>query len=172
MAATVMAPARHRDHQRHHHRLDVQTMTTTTTTTTTTFEDAREGDMEFDMLFEPEESGRDAEAEAAEAEARAARDRARAGFDAGSGGIRCARLLCAPRGEKALRALRALKRLKREVGSEEGEDLFKDDSRRAHVRESGLEALATVLRSYDPSAFGGLEQARSALPNADSEAVQ
>ena len=171
MAATVMAPARLRDDQRHHHRLDVQTMTTTTTTTRRTFEDAREGDMEFDMLFEPEESGRDAEAEAAEAEARAARDRAREGFDVGSVVIRCARLLCAPRGEKALRALRALKRLKREVGSEEGEDLFKDDSRRAHVRESGLEALATALRSYDPSAFGGLEQARSALPNADSEAI-
>ena len=80
MAATVMAPARLRDDQRHHHRLDVQTMTTTTTTTTT-FEDAREGDMEFDMLFEPEESGRDAEAEAAEAGPRARGVRRRLGGD-------------------------------------------------------------------------------------------
>lgn len=160
--------------------LTVQTVPPTTTTTTSapstppmrspTFEEALEGDMEFDMLFEHEESGRDAEEEA-EAEARAARERAREGFDVGSVVIRCARLLCAPRGEKALRALRALKRVKRELASEEGEDLFKDDSRRAHVRESGLETLATALRSYDPSAFGGLERARSALPNADSEAL-
>ena len=35
--------------------------------------------MEFDMLFEPEESGRDAEAEAVGAEARAARTAAARG---------------------------------------------------------------------------------------------
>jgi len=163
----------------------VPTMTTTTMTTTSapstppmrspTFEEALEeapeGEMDFDMLFEHEGPGREAEAEAEAEAARAARERAREGFDVGSVVIRCARLLCAPRGEKALRALRALKRVKRELASEEGEDLFKDDSRRAHVRESGLETLATALRSYDPSAFGGLERTRSALPNVDSEAL-
>ena len=48
MAATVMAPARHRDHQRHRASSSPMfaSMTTTTTTTTTTFEDAREGDMD------------------------------------------------------------------------------------------------------------------------------
>ena len=104
-----------------------------------------------------------AEAEAAEAsggaEERAGED---GGFDVCAVLVRCARLMCAPRGERARAALRALRRAAAELGPE----AFKDDSRRARVRETGLDTLAETLTRNEPRLFARLERASSETPRA------
>lgn len=88
------------------------------------------------------------------------RTEADVGFDVCSVLIRCARVMCAPRGERARMALRALRRAATELGAE----AFKDDSRRARVRENGLDTLAETLVRNEPKIFARLERASSETP--------
>lgn len=121
-------------------------------------------EMDFDLLFAEDEAERSVSVETSEE----MEERNREGFDVCAVVVRCARLMCAPRTEEARRALRALRAAALALGDPE---TFKDDSRRAHVRESGLDKLAETLREVDPVTFGGLERTSSEPPHVDDDVL-